>query len=172
MREKKNQLSWLEKSRKKCSDEACLSQVYKTRMEEINKSLWALPSETGIKFSTAEYYTEEELFAGKRSLGKYYTCLKLYSADNFILVDFHVYFPDSQQTLEGKKIPVKVDSANNLDFRFIDGWNNRGKGLFRKTGGKYILELEEVMPSNEPYSKNILRQYGSYTLKHTRCKKP
>ena len=172
------QTSWLEDVRNKCADTACLIDAYITRTEELRKAIWEIPAESGVEFRASEYYEEKDVYTitGKKrnkrriDLGTYFSCVRLHASDRVTLIDFDVYFPDTGQTLTASRIPVKTGRSGVLEFRFVDGWLNRGKGTFKKTADKGVLTLEVDSAFDEPAAKDILRQYDSYTLKQGPCK--
>jgi uncharacterized protein YecT (DUF1311 family) len=170
------QLAWLS-GRNRCPDAACLLAAYEERIRAIRKGFLALAAQAHKVFSTERYCSEEEVFAergGKPedSLGKLLVCFTVHSADHIVLVDFFVRFPDSTQRLWVDGTPAKVNKAGNLEFKFIDGWGNRGKGVFERSKSEHVLKLEMVklMDEGDPVARNVGRMYGEYLMKLGDCR--
>jgi hypothetical protein len=85
---------------------------------------------------------------------------------HYVLEAWNV-MPDNSQTLE-----INADGTYNrtgpIHIRFIDNFNNRGRGVFTANGSVMRIDIERVKASLE--GLNIGRNYGSYTLHSRGCK--
>jgi len=96
-------------------------------------------------------------------IGKYFCCVKVERSTSTAFFEFTVSFPDMGQVLTAK-VPAILGKNGVLNFKFVDGWSNRGKGSFSRTDKKFLLNIEEVESSKEPLARNVLRMYGEYEL--------
>jgi uncharacterized protein YecT (DUF1311 family) len=161
------QLAWLKK-RNKCKDTNCIEQAYSDKRQEIGEYLRRLPAARSERLATEEYFGKDDVYADagdgrKELIGKYFCCVKVERSTSMAFIEFMVSFPDMRQVLTAK-VPASLSKNGALNFRFVDGWSNRGKGSFLRTDRKFLLNLEEVEPAQEPLGRNILRMYGEYLL--------
>jgi uncharacterized protein len=172
---RREQLAWLAE-RDRCSDVACFSTAYEGRIQAMRENLQALVTDANKAFATVRYCAEDEVFADsdrgpEDPLGQTLVCFTVHSSDQIVLVDFFVRFPDSPQRLWVDWIPAKVNKAGDLAFQFIDGWGNRGKGVFKKNKSGHMLNLEMVKLRDEgdPVASNVGRLYGEHLVKLGDC---
>lgn len=132
--------------------------------------LLALASSTAFGAGAQKqcYSARDEIFAGKQSLGFYEASANVTSNEGSTFVAFWVSMPDSGQVLGDSKIPAKIDAAGKYTFRFIDGWNNKGRGSLVVSGKRATLTLEEEEVAEG--GNNILRNYGTHKLTQSACK--
>jgi len=161
------QLAWLDK-RNKCKDTGCISMAYTDRIREIEEYLVKLPSLRSEELATQEYLGQDDVYGNdaegrKEFLGKYFCCVTVEKSISTAFVKFTVSFPDMGQVLTSK-VPATRGKSGAMNFRFVDGWSNRGKGSFEKTDKGFLLKIEEVEPAKNPISRNVLRLYGEYLL--------
>jgi hypothetical protein len=75
--------------------------------------------------------------------------------------------PDNSQILE-----INADGTYNrkgpTHIRFIDNFENRGRGTFTATDKEMQIDIDRVKAS--PEGQNIGRNYGSYKLYSRACK--
>ena len=100
-------------------------------------------------------------------LGSFTMKARLNVSGNHYVLDAWNVMPDNPQVLaftaDGtyqKNGPTK--------FRFIDGWDNRGRGAFTVTRSEMMIEMERVSVAEG--GENIGRNYGSYKLSTRGCK--
>jgi uncharacterized protein YecT (DUF1311 family) len=171
---RKEQLAWLT-GRNRCSHVGCLLTAYAHRIQAMREGLQALIADANKGFTTVRYCAEQEVFAGRgrgpeESLGKTLECFTVHSSDRIILVDFFRRLPDSPQRLWVDLIPAKVNKAGDLEFQFIDGWGNRGKGVFKKDKSEHVLNLEMVKrKDDDPIARNVGRMYGESLVQPGDC---
>jgi hypothetical protein len=152
--------------RNKCRDVRCVSKAYQERTKELGKYLSDMISKGKSSPITEEYCEEAEIYSdstNKESLGKYHGCVQVYGSSTLSFIEFTVRFPDSKQILQAR-VPAAQDKNGAFNFRFVDGWGNWGKGSFTRKGGKGVLKIEEVKPTDDLSGRNVLRQYGEYAL--------
>ena len=133
--------------------------------------LAAVPSPAAAHRSTEAYCINEPLEAdtGRETfpLGSFVMKAKLVIDGSRYTLDAWNVMPDNSQTLE-----VHADGtfrpSEKTPIRFIDNFNNRGRGSFFATKATFHIELERVKAS--PEGLNIGRNYGSFDLKSEGCK--
>ena len=85
---------------------------------------------------------------------------------HYVLEAWNV-MPDNSQTLE-----IKADGTYNRSgptrIRFVDNYNNRGRGIFTANSFEMQIKIDRVKAT--PEGRNIGRNYGSYTLHSRGCK--
>ncbi len=161
---KKEEINWIRTERDRCRTRECLAAVYKKRIDVLSGPS---PAE--------EYYMREHfpssLTPDVEDGPPYYSvCVKVHGQPSAPLIDFEVYFPDSQQSLSAANVRTKVSDEGTLEFSFTDSWGNRGKGTFEHNGEEYTLDLEEVGAGEESgWGRNALRNYGTYGLTKQKC---
>jgi len=88
------------------------------------------------------------------------------TGSHYVLEAWNV-IPDNSQTLE-----IHADGTyrrnGSTPIRFIDNFNNRGRGSFVATKSKLHIDIDRVKAS--PEGRNIGRNYGSHDLKSDGCK--
>jgi hypothetical protein len=88
------------------------------------------------------------------------------NGSHYILNAWNV-MPDNSQILE-----IHADGTyrrnGSTPIRFIDNFDNRGRGSFTATKSAMHLEVERVKASE--LGRNIGRNYGAYDLKSKGCK--
>lgn len=84
-------------------------------------------------------------------------------------ISFLVDFPDSPQTLGAKSVPCREVRDGVIEFRFVDGWDNVGEGRLTINGACSTLTLTVVNETDNPWGRNILRNYGTYNLIQSEC---
>ncbi|MFH1113742.1 MAG: hypothetical protein V1792_07450 [Pseudomonadota bacterium] len=170
-RAERERLEWVGK-RDKCRDGRCLDKVYQERIEGLERQLTKLRVAQKEPAVTEEYSVEAAVSSGstdgsKEPLGELRCCLRIRSFSAVSFIDFTIEFPDSAQILE-VRVPAVRDKTGALNFRFVDGWGNWGKGSFRREGQEGVLMIEEIRPTDDPWGRNVLRQYGEYSLTKSR----
>jgi|GEM_PF-1800209 len=171
---RKEQLAWLTR-RDRCSDPACLLTEYEDRIHAMREGLQTLVADANKGFTAVRYCAEEEVFADndrgpEESRGQTLVCFTVHSSDQIALVDLFVRFPDSPQRLWVDLIPSKVNKAGDPEFQFIDGWGNRGKGVFKKDKSEHVLSLEMLKrKDDDPIARNVGRMYGEHLVQPGDC---
>lgn len=113
------------------------------------------------------YSASDHIIVGNQSIGFYEASASVSGHEGFTYIAFRVSMPDSGQVLEDSRVPVKTDAPGKYTFRFIDGWNNRGKGRLVVYGRRATLTLEAEKIAEGGY--NILRSYGTHELQQRAC---
>lgn len=109
------------------------------------------------------YFNQERVYdAGEGIRGHFSVWADIYEKDSMYYIDFGITRDPPGQVIGAAVIPV--NNNNTLEFFFTDGWDNKGKGKFYKKEGKYIIELEVVEKSENPWNP-VLSLYSNYELK-------
>lgn len=101
------------------------------------------------------------------SLGKFLMKARLTINGSHFDLDAWNEMPDNSQTL-------KIHADGNLrkneptPIRFIDNFDNRGRGSFTLTKSSLHIDIDVVKTS--PQGLNISRNYGTFDLKSEGCK--
>jgi len=98
-------------------------------------------------------------------LGKFVMKARLTITGSHYTLDAWNVMPDNPQTLEIHADGVYRPNAP-TPIRFIDNYDNRGKGHFTATKTAFHLDIDTVTPS----PGNIGRNYGAYDLTSRKCK--
>ncbi|AXJ02492.1 hypothetical protein CYPRO_3259 [Cyclonatronum proteinivorum] len=87
--------------------------------------------------------------------------VKVFSNGNELFIDFMVVRdPPGQIISETSR--ARITNEGILEFDFVDGWDNKGRGNFKKIGTEYELSLEMVEQATMGGFSGHL--YGNYTL--------
>jgi hypothetical protein len=112
---------------------------------------------------TTDYCLTETLDG---DLGNFIMKARLVIAGRHFVLDAWNVMPDNPQTLE-----IHADGTYRpkgpTPIRFIDNWENRGRGTFTATKSKLHIDIDTVTTS--PGGANIGRNYGAYDLTSHRC---
>jgi|1186.fasta_scaffold104433_2 hypothetical protein len=104
---------------------------------------------------------------GTFPLGNFVMKARLTVSGSHYVLDAWNVMPDNSQTLE-----INADGTYNRSgptrIRFIDNYNNRGRGIFTANWFKMQIKIDRVKAT--PEGLNIGRNYGSYTLHSRGCK--
>lgn len=172
--ERKKQYHWLG-IRNKCNNVKCLNEIYEKRLEGLELFFKNLVINRKESLRIEDYYLEENLFGYTGngpdiSLGKYFSCLRIKKYKSISFINFDSKMPDSSEYLM-IDTPVIINNDDRFTFSFVDNWSNRGKGTFYKQNKHFIINLDVVERSSNPYH-NVLRQYGKHKLFKQQCKIP
>ena len=138
----------------------------------IAVSFLAASSEAASNPRTTDYCLVDAVQAnaggGKKiSLGNFVMKARLSLSGSHYVLDVWNAMPDSPQNLtftaDGtyqRKGPTHI--------RFIDGFDNRGRGAFTATSSEMWIDIDRVNVA--PGGENIGRNYGSYKLSSRGCK--
>jgi hypothetical protein len=100
-------------------------------------------------------------------LGEFIMKARLVITGSHYVLDAWNVMPDNSQTLE-----IHADGTYHRSgptpIRFIDNFNNRGRGSFIATKSTFHIDIDRVKAS--PEGLNIGRNYGSFDLESHRCK--
>lgn len=121
-------------------------------------------------YSAEVYSLKAPLTANTTPIGDLIVCAALTDSTQAPrMIEVEVTMPDSGQTLNFKA-PVKPRGKGKVVFAFDDdGWGNAGRGTLTQIGRNSAkLDLEHT-GSTPDANKNILRNYGSFTLTRKPC---
>lgn len=127
-----------------------------------------LPSVGWSAPRNVQYYLAEPFSAGPSVTDYLYACVVISNQARHQTLSFYVLMTDANQLLAGDRLPVEHERNGGLSFKFVDGWNDHGKGTFKVNGDKAVLDLTMTKPSSGPH--NIGRNYGTYVLTRGFCK--
>jgi len=104
---------------------------------------------------------------GTFPLGNFIMKARLTVRGSHYILDAWNIMPDNSQTLE-----INADGTFNRNgptrIRFIDNFNNRGRGTFTANSLEMRIKIDRVKAT--PEGRNIGRNYGSFTLHSRGCK--
>jgi hypothetical protein len=104
---------------------------------------------------------------GKFPLGNFVMKARLTVSGSHYVLDAWNVMPDNSQTLE-----INADGTYNHNgpthIRFIDNFNNRGRGIFTANSLEMRIDIDRVKAT--PEGRNIGRNYGSFKLYSRGCK--
>jgi len=141
----------------------------------------ALASSAGDAMASAQttdYCLTEDVDAmagggGTFPLGKFIMKARLVITGSHFVLDAWNVMPDISQTLE-----IHADGTYRpkgpTPIRFIDNWDNRGRGNFIATKSTFHIDIDTVKTShgdtNVSRNTNIGRNYGAFDLTSHHCK--
>jgi len=166
---KKEQIAWIRTERDSCLNKECLAAAYQKRNDVLSGPAPVEEYYLRERFPTADENDEEE--PGDKNTGGacYHVCVKVHGNPSAPLVDFEVYFPDSNQTVSAELVRSRAADGGTIEFAFTDNWGNRGKGKLDRSGEDATLTLEEVEAVEPGWGRNALRNYGEYELTKQKC---
>lgn len=137
----------------------------------ISIALAASAGSAAVRPQTTDYCLIDPIEAtigggGKFPLGSFVMKARLtVTGSRYVLEAWNV-MPDNSQTLE-----IHADGTYRrtgpTHIRFIDNFDNRGRGSFTATKSAFHIDIDRVSAS--PEGRNIGRNYGSYDLKSDGC---
>ena len=168
---RKEEIDWIRTKRDSCLNRECLADAYKKRIEVLSDPLPVEEYYMREIFPTGNDPDSEEESSENKSEGPYYhVCVKVHGNPSAPLIDFEVYFPDSDQSVTVELVRCKTAKAGTLEFSFTDNWGNKGKGTLDRAGKNATLTLEEVKAVEEAgRDRMALRNYGTYELTRQNC---
>jgi len=120
--------------------------------------------------TVTDYCLAEQVDAsgdGSAPLGKFVMKARLTITGSHYTLDAWNVMPDNPQTLE-----IHADGVYRPNgptpIRFIDNFDNRGKGHFTATRTTFHIDIDPATVS--PEGSNIGRNYGIYDLTSRKCK--
>jgi hypothetical protein len=129
----------------------------------------AASAQTTRNPAAVTYFLTKPLIAGTTPIGDMWVCAELdYSASPQPMISVQVAMPDSQQIIS-VFAPFHTNASGDIAFAFDDdAWGNGGVGTLRTTGDKAVLDLKHTK-STPHATKNVLRNYGTFTLSKRSC---
>jgi hypothetical protein len=104
---------------------------------------------------------------GSFPLGNFIMKARLTISGSHYVLDAWNVIPDNSQVLE-----INADGTYNRNgrthIRFIDNFNNRGRGIFTANSLEMQIDIDRVKAT--PEGLNIGRNYGSFKLYSRGCK--
>jgi hypothetical protein len=100
-------------------------------------------------------------------LGNFIMKARLSLSGSHYVLDAWNVMPDNPQILEFTADGTYQRSGP-THIRFIDGFDNRGRGTFTATSSEMQIDIDRVKTA--PGGENIGRNYGSYKLSSRDCK--
>lgn len=123
-----------------------------------------------LPYSAEVYSLKAPLTANTTPIGDLIVCAALTDSTQAPrMIEVVVTMPDSGQTLNFKA-PVTPSGNGKVMFTFDDdGWGNAGRGTLTQIGRNSTkLDIEHTASAPDA-NKNILRNYGSFTLTRKPC---
>jgi hypothetical protein len=137
----------------------------------LNLALLAASSEAAVKPQTTDYCLVDPVQAdtgrGKFPLGDFVMKARLTITGSHFVLDAWNRMPDNSQILDFKADGT-YQSKGPTRIRFIDGFDNRGRGTFTASSSEMRIDIDRVKVAEG--GENIGRNYGTYKLSSRGCK--
>lgn len=136
-------------------------------------SLWAMAGASAASPQVTDFCVTEEIEGDtgqeKFPLGNFVMKARLKIDGSHYDLDAWNVMPDNPQVLR-----IHADGTIRKNeptpIRFIDNFDNRGRGSFKVTKSGLHIDTDVVKASASPQGLNIGRNYGSNDLKSEGCK--
>jgi hypothetical protein len=137
----------------------------------IALSLLATSSEAAVQSQTTDYCRVEAVQAdtgrGKFPLGNFVMKVRLIVTGSHYVLDAWNVMPDNSQILTFNADGT-YQHHGPTRIRFIDGFDNQGRGTFTANGAEMRIDIDQVKVAEG--GENIGRNYGSFKLSSRGCK--
>ena len=129
----------------------------------------AYAAEPGDQYCQHDAITGDTGTDDATSLGVFEMHATVLAQSGKTLISFANHMPDSGTTLAAHNLPATGDAQKGYRFHFTDGSGNHGKGILKINGDTAEISLTMTKHSPEPFSGQIGRQYGDFTLTKQAC---
>jgi len=130
-------------------------------------ALLATSGEAAAKSRTISYCLEDDHVEFADTTGTFAMKARLAVSGSHYVLNVWNVMPDNPQVLivdaNGTYLPNGLTR-----FRFVDNFDNHGRGSFKVAGSIMRIEIERVRTA--PGGENIGRNYGPYVLSRRGCK--